>query len=80
MAAQRRCRRSRATRGAPRRCSASPQIGIGALISSGISLGESSSNLTVIGIFAITSVLAGIVLLIGARRARAAIAAREAEV
>ena len=48
------------------------QLGIGAVISSGISIGKSSGNLPIIGILAVTSVTAGIVLLIGVRRARAA--------
>jgi DHA1 family bicyclomycin/chloramphenicol resistance-like MFS transporter len=55
------------------------QLGIGAVISSGISMGRSSGSVTVIGIFAVTSVLAGIVLLLGFRSARAALAARDAE-
>lgn len=55
------------------------QLGVGAVISSGISLGKSSGNLTVVGILAVTSVLAGIVLLLGAKRARAAMAAAPGE-
>lgn len=55
------------------------QLGIGALISSGISMGKTSGSMSVIGIFAVTSVLAGVVLLLGFRKARAALAARDAE-
>ncbi|MBS0536505.1 MAG: multidrug effflux MFS transporter [Proteobacteria bacterium] len=53
------------------------QLGIGAVISSGISMGKAGGNLTVIGIFAVTSLAGGVVLLVGARRARAALAARD---
>jgi hypothetical protein len=55
------------------------QLGIGAIISSGISLGKGSGTLMVIAILAVTSVLGGVVLLSGSKRARAALAAREAE-
>lgn len=55
------------------------QLGIGALISSGISLGKGSGTLIVIAILATTSSAAGVVLLLGFRRARAALAAREVE-
>jgi len=49
------------------------QLGIGAVISSGISLGKTSGNLPIIAIFAVTSLLGGLILLVGRRRARSAI-------
>lgn len=55
------------------------QLGIGAVISSGISMAKTSGSITVIGIFAVTSVLGGIVLLLGFRSAHAALAARDVE-
>lgn len=50
------------------------QLGTGALISSGISLGKTSGNLPIIAILAVTSLLGGLVLLAGRRRAQAALA------
>lgn len=50
------------------------QLGTGALISSGISFGKTSGNLPIIAILAITSVLGGVVLMAGRRRAQAAMA------
>jgi DHA1 family bicyclomycin/chloramphenicol resistance-like MFS transporter len=50
------------------------QLGIGALISSGISLGKTNGNLPIIAILAVTSLLGGLILLAGRRPARAAIA------
>jgi DHA1 family bicyclomycin/chloramphenicol resistance-like MFS transporter len=50
------------------------QLGTGALISSGISLGKTSGNLPIIAILAVTSLLGGLILLAGRRKARAAIA------
>jgi len=55
------------------------QLGIGALISSGISLGKGSGTLIVIAILATTSSAAGVVLFLGFRRARAALAMRDIE-
>ena len=48
------------------------QLGLGALISSGVSFAKTDGNLPIIGILAVTSILAGLVLLIGRRRAQAA--------
>jgi len=48
------------------------QLGLGATISSGVSLFKASGNLPIIGILSVTSVLAGLVLLLGWRRAQAA--------
>jgi DHA1 family bicyclomycin/chloramphenicol resistance-like MFS transporter len=50
------------------------QLGIGAVISSGISLGKTSGNLPIISILAVTSLLGGLVLVAGRRRANAVIA------
>jgi DHA1 family bicyclomycin/chloramphenicol resistance-like MFS transporter len=50
------------------------QLGIGAVISSGISLGKTSGNLPIISILAVTSMLGGLILLAGRRRANAVIA------
>jgi DHA1 family bicyclomycin/chloramphenicol resistance-like MFS transporter len=55
------------------------QLGIGALISSGISVGKTSGNLPIIAILAITSLLGGLVLVAGWRRAQAAIAQAPAQ-
>ncbi|HEY0302979.1 MAG TPA: multidrug effflux MFS transporter [Rhizomicrobium sp.] len=49
------------------------QLGLGALISSGVSFVKASGNLPIIGILAVTSILAGLVLLAGRRRAEAAL-------
>jgi DHA1 family bicyclomycin/chloramphenicol resistance-like MFS transporter len=49
------------------------QLGIGAVISSGISLGKTSGNLPVIAIMAVTSLLGGLVLLAGRSRAELAL-------
>ena len=53
------------------------QLGLGALISSGVSFVKTNGNLPIIGILAVTSILAGLVLLIGRRRAQAAMATTE---
>lgn len=50
------------------------QLGIGALISSGISVGKTSGNLPIVAILAVTSLLGGLVLIAGWRRAQAATA------
>jgi len=55
------------------------QLGIGAAISSGVSLGKTSGNLPIIAILAITSLLGGLVLLAGRRRAQAAMANASAQ-
>ncbi|MDI1344376.1 MAG: multidrug effflux MFS transporter [Pseudolabrys sp.] len=51
------------------------QLGLGAAISSGVSFVKASGNLPIVGILSVTSMLAGLVLLLGWRRAQAAIAA-----
>jgi MFS transporter, DHA1 family, multidrug resistance protein len=50
------------------------QLGLGAVISSGVSFVKASGNLPIIAILSVTSLLAGLVLLAGRRRAQAAIA------
>jgi DHA1 family bicyclomycin/chloramphenicol resistance-like MFS transporter len=50
------------------------QLGIGAVISSGISLGKTNGNLPIIAILAVTSLVGGMILVAGRRQARAAIA------
>jgi DHA1 family bicyclomycin/chloramphenicol resistance-like MFS transporter len=55
------------------------QLGIGAVISSGISLGKTNGNLPIIAILAVTSLVGGMILLAGRRRARAAIAKAPAQ-
>ena len=55
------------------------QLGIGALISSGISFGKTSGNLPIIAMLAVTSVFGGLVLMVGWRRAQAAIAKAPAQ-
>jgi DHA1 family bicyclomycin/chloramphenicol resistance-like MFS transporter len=50
------------------------QLGLGAVISSGVSFFKTSGNLPIIAILAVTSMVAGIVLLTGRRRAQAAMA------
>jgi DHA1 family bicyclomycin/chloramphenicol resistance-like MFS transporter len=55
------------------------QLGIGALISSGISFGKTSGNLPIIAILAVTSLLGGVVLMAGRRRAQVAIAQAPAQ-
>ncbi|HEY0223869.1 MAG TPA: multidrug effflux MFS transporter [Pseudolabrys sp.] len=55
------------------------QLGIGAVISSGISLGKTSGNLPIIGILAGTSLIGGLILLAGRRRAQAVLAQAPAQ-
>jgi MFS transporter, DHA1 family, multidrug resistance protein len=55
------------------------QLGIGAVISSGISLGKTNGNLPIIAILAVTSLVGGMILLAGRRQARAAIAKAAAQ-
>lgn len=50
------------------------QLGIGAVISSGISLGKTNGNFTIIAIMAVTTVLGGLILLAGRNRAQIAMA------
>jgi DHA1 family bicyclomycin/chloramphenicol resistance-like MFS transporter len=55
------------------------QLGIGAVISSGIGVAKSGGSLPIIAILAVTSALGGAVLLAGSRRARAAMASTTAQ-
>jgi len=53
------------------------QLGLGSLISSGVSFVKTGGNLPIIGLLSAGSLLAGLVLLIGRRRARAAMETTE---
>ncbi|MDO9411949.1 MAG: multidrug effflux MFS transporter [Pseudolabrys sp.] len=50
------------------------QLGLGAVISSGVSFVKAGGNLPIIAILSVTSIIAGIVLLTGRKRAQAAMA------
>jgi MFS transporter, DHA1 family, multidrug resistance protein len=55
------------------------QLGIGAVISSGISLGKTNGNLPIIAILAVTSLVGGMILVAGRRQAQAGIAKAPAQ-